>query len=136
MRNFDEICFWQQEPPNFRAHAIMHLIMILIRWLVGFFSGVGAIARNTWPYALREAGNTGFHRDASGVYFSGRGMNVKLILADLKFGGLSGPSPAFAFISPHRRAPCSGNPYQPENSVVETALNSSRFPPPRTQVWD
>ncbi len=135
-RNFDEVCFCQQEPPNFRVHATMHLIMILIRWLVGFFGGGRSVACRVWSCAQNETGTIRFRHDFNGVYCSGTGgMKVDLIMADLKFSGLLGRRPALAVISPHRRGRLRVNPYQPDYFMVETAHFSSNFPPFEPQAW-
>jgi hypothetical protein len=133
---FDEVCFWQREPPNFRVHATMHLIMILIRWLVGFFGGGRSVAGRVWSCALSEAGMIRFGRDMNDAYSSGiGGKKVNLILADLKFNGLLGRRLALAVISPHGRSRLRVNPYQPDYFVVETAILSSNISPPAPQAW-
>jgi hypothetical protein len=114
----------------------MHLIMILIRWLVGFY-GVGqSVARRVWSCAQSEAGRTRFGRDTNDAYSIGiGGMKVNLILAGLKLNGLLGRRPALAVISPHRRGRLRVNPYQPDNFVVETAHLSSNYSPPAPRAW-
>jgi hypothetical protein len=114
----------------------MHLIMILIRWLVGFY-GVGqSVARRVWSCAQSEAERNRFRHDTNGAYrFGNGGMKVNLILADLKLNGLMGPCPALAVISPHRRGLLRVNPYQPDYFVVETAHFSSNYSPPAPRAW-
>ena len=114
----------------------MHLIMILIRWLVGFFGGGQSVARRVWYCAQSEAGTIRFRGDTNGAYSSGiGGMKVNLILADLKLNGFLGRRPALAVISPHGRGHLRVNPYQPDYFVVETALLSSNIPPPAPRAW-
>ena len=114
----------------------MHLIMILIRWLVGFYGGGQSVARRVWSCAQSEAGRNRFRHDTNGPYSSGiGGMKVNLILADLKLNGLLGRRPALAVISPHRRGLLRVNPYQPDYFVVETALFSSNYSPPAPRAW-
>jgi hypothetical protein len=114
----------------------MHLIMILIRWLVGFLVGGLSAARTVWSCAQCETGTGGFLRDMSGAYSSGiGGLKVSLLLADLKLNWLLGRHPALALISPYRRDNLRVNPGQPDNFVVETALLSSNIPPPAPRAW-
>jgi len=135
-RNLTKFVIKQQEPPNFRVHATMHLIMILIWWLVGFLCGGRSVARSVRPCAPSEAGTLRFRHDSNGAHCSGVGeMKVNVILADLKLNGLLGRHPALAVISPHRRGRSRINPYQPDYFVVETPLLSPNFPPPAPRAW-
>lgn len=112
----------------------MHLIMIIIRWLVGFFGGGRLVVRGDWSYAPSEAGTDRFLIDSNGAYYSGvGGMKVSLILAELN--GLLGRCPAHAVISPDCRGLLRINPYQPGCSVVETARLCTNFSPPWPHVW-
>jgi hypothetical protein len=112
----------------------MHLIMILIRWLVGFFGGGRLAARGDLSCAPSEAGTIRFLRDSNGVYCSGVcEMKVNLMLTEFK--GLLGWRPALAIVSSHRRGLLRKNPYQPDYFVVETALLSPNFPTPVPRSW-
>ncbi len=114
----------------------MHLIMILIRWLVGFFGGGQSVARRVWSCAQSEAEMIRFRHDTNGAYSNGiGGMKVNLILADLKLHGLLGRRPALAVISPHSLGRLRVNPYQPDYFVVETAHLSSNILPPAPRAW-
>ena len=114
----------------------MHLIMILIRWLVGFYGGGQSVARRVWSCAQSEAGRIRFGGDTNGAYSFGiGGIKVNLLLADLKLNGFLGRRPALALISPHRRGLLRVNPYQPDNFVVETALITSNYSPPAPRAW-
>jgi hypothetical protein len=132
-REFDEVSFRQQEPPNFRVQAKMHLIMILIRWLIGFFNGDRWVSEGNRSCAPSDSGTVGIRRNSNGAYCSGVGvMKIELMLADLE--GLLGRKPALALISPKRRDHLRVKPYQPDKIVVDTALLSPNFPPPAPRM--
>jgi hypothetical protein len=133
-KTIDEVCIWQQEPPNFRVHATMHLIMILIRWLVGFIGGGLSVVRNDLSCAPSDAESNWFRCVSNGAYCSGVGeMKIDLLL--MKLNGLLDRRLAHAIISPHCRAHLQINPYQPDYFVVDTALLSTNFSPPVPRAW-
>jgi len=111
----------------------MHLIIILIRWLVGLLFG-DKLVRGAWPCTSGESGTFRFQHDSNAVFRSILGrMKVRLMLAG--FIGPLGWSPARVVVSPNHRGFLRADLYQPDYSVWETALISTNFPPPVPHCW-
>lgn len=128
--------FWQQEPPNFRVHATMHLIMILIRWLVGLLCSGRSVACGVWHSVSVKAGAICFSPDLNGANYSGVDkMRVNLISVDLNSNGFLGLHPALAVISTHGRGRSRINTLPPDYSLVDTPPLCPNFPLPVPRAW-
>jgi hypothetical protein len=126
----------QQEPPNFRINAFMHLIMILIRWLVGFLCRVRSDSGFAWRFAPREAGGTHVPCNSIGANRLGvGGMIVGWILANIMWRACSGRRSGSLISSFHLRGGLCVNPQKPDYFVVETPLLCPNFSPSAPLAW-
>lgn len=112
----------------------MHLLIILIRWLMGVF-GVDRLIAAVISFNLSSGVRTiGLRLLSNGAYSSGVGvMKVALMLADLH--SFFGWRPALAVISPHCRSKSHVISYHSENVVADAAPRSSYFSQSLPHIW-
>jgi hypothetical protein len=112
----------------------MHLILILIRWLMGFFGSGQSLVRAGWRRIAALPGTIRFRLDSKSAYCSGvGGMKFDLVFTELI--DLLGRRPAHAAVSPHNPCILHSNPYQPDFSVVATAHFGANFSLPPPRAW-
>jgi hypothetical protein len=131
-RDFKEVCFRQQEPPNFRNHAYMYLITILIQWLVELFGSGESFDRLMRRHDTARAG-TIFQCHSNSAYCLGAGRNkVNIVLLGLKC--LLGQCPAHAVALLYCRGFLDVKPYRLD-FTAETARCSTNSSPPWPHAW-
>jgi hypothetical protein len=110
----------------------MNLILVLIRWLVGFFGSSESVSGLALGRILVKTGAIRFRHDSNIANYFGDGTSIYLLLAELI--GLIDRRPAFVAIPSPSRCYSRVNPYRQRNYLVATARLFPNFSPPTPYI--